>query len=59
MNVQILDLPFILGRHANDRSHASFIREQLVRMVPAILPDVIDEINLAVPESIPARDDGV
>ncbi|OSD03318.1 cytochrome P450 [Trametes coccinea BRFM310] len=40
-----------------DPYHVDIIREKLTRSVPAILPDVIDELTLAVPEHIPAKSD--
>ncbi|CDO73010.1 hypothetical protein BN946_scf185007.g64 [Trametes cinnabarina] len=40
-----------------DPYHVDIIREKLTRSIPAILPDVIDELNLAVPERIPAKSD--
>ncbi|KAI0673763.1 cytochrome P450 [Trametes maxima] len=40
-----------------DPYHVDIIKEKLTRSVPAILPDVIDELNLAVPQHIPAKGD--
>ncbi|KAI0368837.1 cytochrome P450 [Pilatotrama ljubarskyi] len=40
-----------------DPYHVDIIKEKLTRSVPAILPDVIDELTLAVPEHIPAKTD--
>ncbi|KAJ3011693.1 hypothetical protein NUW54_g2086 [Trametes sanguinea] len=40
-----------------DPYHVDIIKEKLTRSVPAILPDVVDELTLAVPEHIPAKSD--
>ncbi|KAI8990629.1 cytochrome P450 [Trametes punicea] len=41
----------------DDPYHVDIIREKLTRSVPAILPDVVDELALAVPQHIPAKSD--
>lgn len=38
--------------------HIDVIREKLSRTLPAILPDVVEELKVAVPEHIPTKDDG-
>lgn len=38
--------------------HVDIIKEKLSRTLPAILPDVIEELKVAVPEHIPTKDDG-
>ena len=41
-----------------DPYHVDIIREKLTRTLPAVLPEVVDELGLAVQEYIGARDDG-
>ncbi|KAI0778803.1 cytochrome P450 [Trametes elegans] len=41
----------------DDQYHTGIIKDKLTRSLPAILPDVIDELNLAVPQHIPAKED--
>ncbi len=38
--------------------HIDIIKEKLSRTLPTILPDVIEELKVAVPEHIPIKDDG-
>lgn len=38
--------------------HIDIIKEKLSRTLPAILPDVIEELKVAVPEHIPTKGDG-
>ncbi|KAI0640730.1 cytochrome P450 [Trametes meyenii] len=40
-----------------DPYHVDIIREKLTRALPAVLPDVIDELQLAVGDHIPAKED--
>lgn len=47
------------GRGATDDPyHIEIIREKLMRTLPAVLPDVLDELTLAVPAFIPTRGNG-
>ena len=47
------------GRGASDDPyHVEIIREKLMRTLPAVLPDVLDELTLAVPAFIPTCGDG-
>ncbi|KAI0668027.1 cytochrome P450 [Trametes maxima] len=39
-----------------DPYHVDIVREKLTRALPVVLPDVIDELRLAVQEFIPARE---
>ena len=54
----------LLTRHTlgaawlDDPYHVDIIREKLMRTLPAVLPDVIDELTHAVPGYIPATEDG-
>ncbi|KAH9914911.1 cytochrome P450 [Epithele typhae] len=41
----------------NDPYHVDIIREKLTRTLPAVLPAIVDELMLAVPEHIPAASD--
>lgn len=42
----------------NDPYHVDIIREKLTRGLPAVLPDVIEELTLAVRQYIPTEGDG-
>ena len=42
----------------DDPYHIHIIRERLMRTLPVVLPDVLDELKLAIPHYIPARSDG-
>ena len=51
---------FTLGREPlDDPYHVDIIREKLMRTLVAVLPDVIDEVTLAVPDHIPTTGDGM
>ena len=41
-----------------DPYHVDIIKEKLTRTLPTILPEVIDELKLAVHEHIPTKGDG-
>ncbi|PIL33520.1 cytochrome P450 [Ganoderma sinense ZZ0214-1] len=41
----------------NDPYHVDIIKEKLMRTLPVVLPDVIDELTYAVPDYIPATED--
>ena len=41
-----------------DPYHVDIIKEKLTRTLPVIMPDVVDELELAVPYYIDAKDDG-
>ncbi|KAI0354621.1 cytochrome P450 [Trametes cingulata] len=48
---------YTLGHDVHDDPyHVDIIREKLTRTLPAILPDVIDELTIAIPDHIPAKD---
>ena len=52
-------MKYTLGRASRDDPyHVDIIREKLMRSLTAVLPDVIDELSVAVPEYIPAKGDG-
>ena len=52
-------MKYTVGHEAlDDPYHIDIIKEKLTRTLPAILPDVIDELKLAVPAYIPTKDDG-
>ncbi|KAI0828877.1 cytochrome P450 [Trametes gibbosa] len=54
-----MQIRYTLGPDTEDDPyHVDLIKEKLTRSVPAILPDVIDELTLAVPQHIPAKTDG-
>ena len=42
----------------DDPYHLDVIKDQLVRTPAAALPDVFDELNSAIPQYIPTKDDG-
>ena len=46
------------GAWLDDPYHVDIIREKLTRTLPAILPDVLDELTLAVPAYIPIHGQG-
>lgn len=49
----------IIDRNAIENPyHVAMIRDKLTRALPAVLPDVVDELRLAVPEHIPAVSGG-
>ncbi|KAI0640041.1 cytochrome P450 [Trametes polyzona] len=53
-----MQIRYTLGPDTEDDPyHVDIIKEKLTRSVPAILPDVIDELNAAVPQHIPANTD--
>ncbi|KAJ3007828.1 hypothetical protein NUW54_g3393 [Trametes sanguinea] len=52
-----LPLKYMLGYETvHDQYHVDLVREKLTRSIPLILPDVIDELRLAVSEHIPATE---
>ena len=57
--LQTVQMKYTVGHEAlDDPYHIDIIKEKLTRTLPAILPDVIDELKLAVPAYIPTKDDG-
>lgn len=53
-----MQIRYTLGADTEDDPyHVDIIKEKLTRSVPAILPEVIDELTLAVPQHIPAKTD--
>ena len=40
----------------DDPYHVDIIREKLMRNLPAVLPDLLDELTAAIPDYIPTRD---
>lgn len=51
---------FTLGREPlDDPYHVDIIKEKLMRSLVAVLPDVIDELALAVPDHIPTQGVGM
>ena len=58
-HLQFSQISYTLGRELYvDQFHIDLVREKLTRSLPTILPDVIDELNIAVPTYLPTRDDG-
>ena len=52
-------MKYTLGRASlDDPYHVDIIREKLMRTLPVVLPDVLDELTLAVPDYIPTVGDG-
>ena len=50
----------ITGRDlTDDPYHIDIIKEKLMRTLPAVLPDVLDELTSAVPTFIPTRENGM
>ena len=56
---QVIRTRYTLGPETtHDPYHVDIIKEKLMRTLPAVLPDVIDELTYAVPDYIPATGDG-
>ena len=54
-----LNSTYTIGRAwLDDPYHVDIIREKLMRALPVVLPDVLDELTLAVPDYIPTVGDG-
>ena len=52
-------MKYTTGRHiTDDPFHIEIIREKLMRTLQVVLPDVIDELNVAIPDNIPFKDSG-
>lgn len=52
-------MKYTLGRASlDDPYHVDIIREKLMRTLPVVLPDVIDELTVAVPDYIPTHGAG-
>lgn len=48
-----------MGRSSiDDPYHVDIVKDKLMRSLTAVLPDVIDELCVAVPDHIPAKGDG-
>ncbi|KAI1787506.1 cytochrome P450 [Ganoderma leucocontextum] len=53
---EIVQMKYIIGHEAlDDQYHVGIIKEKLTRMLPAIVPDVVDELKLAVSHYIPTK----
>ena len=37
----------------DDPYHVDIVRDKLTRQIPAVLPDVVDELSMVLPEYIP------
>ncbi len=37
----------------DDPYHVDIVRDKLTRMIPTVLPDVVDELSMVLPEYIP------
>ncbi|KAI0774403.1 cytochrome P450 [Fomes fomentarius] len=54
----IVQLKYTIGTETTeDPYHIDIIKEKLTRTLPAVLPEVIDELKVAVHQYIPANDD--
>ena len=54
-----LNSRYTIGRTwIDDPYHVDIIRERLMRTLPVVLPDVLDELSLAVPAHIPTKGNG-
>ena len=52
-------MDYTLGRTVFiDAYHIDVIKEKLMRTLPAVVPDVVDELFVAIPDCIPATGDG-
>ncbi|KAI0336591.1 cytochrome P450 [Cubamyces sp. BRFM 1775] len=56
---QSFQLDWVIGTRATREDyHVDLIRNQLTQNIKVILPDLIDELFLAAPEHVPAKDSG-
>lgn len=56
---QDFQIKHIVDPHTTENLyHIDMITEKLTRALPAVLPQVIDELRLAVPKHIPAVSEG-
>lgn len=54
-----MQMKYTLGRDPmDDPYHIDIIKEKLTRTLPAVLPEVIDELKVATEEHIPTKGDG-
>nr|VWO97080.1 Uncharacterized protein [Ganoderma boninense] len=50
----IQQIRFTVGREMlDDPYHVDIVRDKLTRQIPAVLPDVVDELSMVLPEYIP------
>ncbi|KAI0741599.1 cytochrome P450 [Daedaleopsis nitida] len=55
---EFIQTQFTLGRETlDDPYHIDIIKDKLMRSLVAVVPDVIDELSVAVPEHIPVQGD--
>ena len=40
----------------DDPYHVDIVRDKLTRQIPAVLPDVVDELSIVLPDTIPSGD---
>ena len=51
-------MKYIIRHEAlDDQYHVGIVKEKLTRMLPVIVPDLIEELMLAFPDCIPTRGD--
>ena len=56
---QVVQISWIFGHEFHtDPYHIDLIKEKLTRSLPAVLPDVVDELRSAIPQYIPTHGGG-
>ena len=56
---QVIQTKYTIGmEHEEVPASVEIVRDKLTRSLPAILPDVIDELKVAVGDYMPAQGDG-
>ena len=56
--LQVLQLRHTLGPGVDDQFHVAVVRDKLTRNLAALFPDVLDEVQAAFAEYVPAKEDG-
>ncbi|KAI0654307.1 cytochrome P450 [Cubamyces menziesii] len=55
---EFIQIKYTVGHEAHhDPYHIDIVREKLTRNLPAVLPEIMDELTVAMHEYIPAKDD--
>ena len=56
---QFLQMRYTIGRaSAEDPYHVEIIKDKLMRALPTVTPETIDELAVAIPELIPTAGEG-
>ncbi|KAI0327080.1 cytochrome P450 [Cubamyces sp. BRFM 1775] len=54
---EFVPVGYALGPELRDHYHLDILRDKLTRGLAGVLPDLVDELSMAVPEYIPDKDD--